>query len=467
VRPGEPLAQAFQIALLDEPLYHADGQIQGEVYEYGSFLQSRMHASGVTCSDCHEPHSARLRASGNALCAQCHSPAHFDSAQHHHHPAASAGALCASCHMIERTYMGVDGRRDHGFRVPRPDLSVRLGVPNACNDCHADRPASWAREAVERWHSGPARDGWHYAEAIHAGRSARADAEPQLVRAIGDPGLPAIVRATAVSLLPPYRGPRSAHLLAEVSGDPDPLVRRAVAGALASADPGERIALGFELLADPIRSVRLEALASLLDLERASLGAEQLARLDRAIAEYREAQAFNADRAEAQANLGSLETRLGNLAAARAAFESAIGRQPSFVPAYLGLADLERRLGRETESEAVLRQALASQPRSAAAHHELGLALVRQKRAAEALAELAKAAELDPGATQYAWIYAVALHDTGHRERAIEVLTRTHERRPALRGVLMALVNYEAEADDQAAASEWLRKLQALDAGAP
>jgi predicted CXXCH cytochrome family protein len=459
-RPGEPLAQAFRVALLDPSLYHADGQILGEVYEYGSFLQSRMYAAGVTCSDCHEPHGARPRAQGNALCAQCHAPSRFDSPAHHSHSPSSEGGLCVSCHMPGRTYMGVDVRRDHSFRVPRPDLSARLGVPSACSECHPGRPTGWSN-------AGLARREWHYAEAIHAGRSGRADAESQLLRAIDDTGLPAIVRATALSLLPPHRGPRSAGALARAVRDPDPLVRRAVAGALASAQPAERVALGLELLGDPMRSVRLEALASLLDLERPVFSAGQLARIDRVIAEYREVQAFSADRAEAQANLGLLETRLGNAAAARAALEAAIRRQPSFVPAYLGLADLERRLGRETDAEAVLRRALSAAPRSAAARHELGLALVRQARSDEALLELRRAAELEPDATQYAWVYAVALHDTGHRDRAIEVLSRAHQRRPAAREVLRALADYEAEAGNHAAASEWLGRLRALDGPAP
>ena len=137
--PGEPFLDAYLPALLEPGLYHADGQIDGEVYEYGSFLQSRMHAAGVTCSNCHDPHSAKLLAEGNALCAQCHLPANFDVREHHHHQPGSAGAQCVNCHMPTKTYMVVDARRDHSIRVPRPDLSVSLGTPNACTQCHADR----------------------------------------------------------------------------------------------------------------------------------------------------------------------------------------------------------------------------------------------------------------------------------------------------------------------------------------
>ena len=122
--PSTPLLDSYAPADLEPGLYHADGQIDGEVFEYGSFVQSRMFHAGVTCSDCHEPHGLALRAEGNALCGQCHMPAKFDTAEHHHHEPDSVGAKCVNCHMPTKTYMMVDRRRDHSLRVPRPDLSV-------------------------------------------------------------------------------------------------------------------------------------------------------------------------------------------------------------------------------------------------------------------------------------------------------------------------------------------------------
>ena len=73
LRAGQPLADTHQPALLTRGLYEADGQMRDEVYNYGSFLQSRMYQQGVTCSDCHDPHSGKLRAPGNGVCYQCHS----------------------------------------------------------------------------------------------------------------------------------------------------------------------------------------------------------------------------------------------------------------------------------------------------------------------------------------------------------------------------------------------------------
>ena len=162
--PGTPYHDAYRLALLRDGLYHADGTILDEVYVYGSFLQSKMYAKGVRCSDCHEVHSAGLRVEGNGLCAQCHSPAGnpefpslrkalYDDPAHHFHEPGTAGAQCKNCHMVERVYMGIDGRRDHSFRVPRPDLAAETGAPDACTDCHSDRTPGWAAQQIAAWHA--------------------------------------------------------------------------------------------------------------------------------------------------------------------------------------------------------------------------------------------------------------------------------------------------------------------------
>jgi predicted CXXCH cytochrome family protein len=207
--PGGPFLDGYLPALLEPGLYYADGQIDGEVYECGSFLQSRMYAAGVSCSNCHDPHSAKLRAEGNALCAQCHMPEKFDVTAHHHHQPGSAGAQCVSCHMPTKNYMVVDARRDHSIRVPRPDLSVSLGTPNACTQCHADRPAQWAAEAVAGCYPKGRQTTPHYGTALRAGRIGAADAEQQLDRLILDRTQPAIARASALPLLASYASPAS------------------------------------------------------------------------------------------------------------------------------------------------------------------------------------------------------------------------------------------------------------------
>jgi cytochrome c553 len=133
---GEPLLDHYLPRLLDEGMYHADGQIDDEVYVYGSFVQSKMFHAGVTCSDCHEPHSLKLRAPGNGVCLQCHTAKKYDAESHYFHKLGSTGASCAECHMPPKKFMVIDPRHDHSIRIPRPDLSVELGTPNACNNCH-------------------------------------------------------------------------------------------------------------------------------------------------------------------------------------------------------------------------------------------------------------------------------------------------------------------------------------------
>jgi predicted CXXCH cytochrome family protein len=458
-QPGQPLEQSYRVALLDASLYHADGQIRDEVYEYGSFLQSKMYQAGVTCSDCHDPHSARLRAQGNALCAQCHLPAKYAGPQHHFHKGDGQATQCVSCHMIERLYMVIDGRRDHSFRVPRPDLSAKIGTPNACTDCHAGRTAQWAADAVVRWYGPQRKGGWHYGEGLEAGQHASADAERLLVQILENPTLPAIVRATAMSLLPRYLSPQSLHMVESSRRDHDPLVRRAVAAALSALEPGARLTLGVPLLRDPTRSVRLEAVSSLVDVPRNLYTPDQLVTLDQVMAEYRQAQEFSADRAEAHVNLGSLDARLGRLVAAEAAYRTAMRLQPAFIPAYIDLADLYRLQGQEDMAAQTLRAALQADPANGDAHHALGLSLVRQQRLRDAIPELAQAAQLRPDTPRYAYVYGVALHEAGMVPQALQVLAEAHQRHAADRAILAALVEYHRQSGDRQAAIAWARKL--------
>lgn len=463
-RPDEPMAQSHIVALLDEGLYEADGQILDEVYEYGSFLQSRMFASGVVCSDCHEPHSGRLRAEGNAVCAGCHQASTFDQPAHHYHAAGSAGARCVSCHMPARTYMQVDRRHDHSFRVPRPDLSVSLNTPNTCTGCHQDRPAAWAAGTIVKWF-GPTRSrGPAYATVLSAGRTYSAGADGQLMKAIADAKLPGIVRASAVSLLERVLSQRAGGTVEQALRDLDPLVRRAAVALLPAWEPRERWRLGAPLLQDPMRTVRLGAVDALAEASVAvPLSTSERAVFDQAVAEYRGVQAFNADRAEAWLNLGALEARLGNFAAAESAYQRAIKVQPSFLPPYVNLADVYRAQSRDADGERVLRTALERSPDNADVHQALGLLLVRQRRLADAVTVLAKASELAPGNPHYAYVYAIALDSTGQVAKALSVLEAAQRKFTGDRQIVGALAEFSARVGDQAAAARWSAALKQLD----
>jgi predicted CXXCH cytochrome family protein len=458
-RFGDPLAQSHRVSWIEDGLYFADGQQQDEVYNYGSFLQSRMYAAGVTCSNCHNPHSGALVLQGNALCAQCHLPAKYDQPSHHFHKAGSAGAACVSCHMPARNYMVIDGRRDHAFKIPRPDESVAYGVPNACTGCHAGKNAAWAAAAVAKWYPQAAlRPSW--TGVIAAARASRLTSAGPLAQLAQDPATPAIVRATAVSYLGGLPG--TADAIRRAAADADPIVRRAAATALSSLQPGDRLAIGLPLTGDPIRTVRLEAVMPLAQTPASFFSSEERQRLLTAVDEFRKAQEFNADRSEAHINLGALEQALGNFDAGRREFALAIARQPQFVPGYLNLAELERAAGNMTASEEALRKGLSVVPSEPSLHHALGLALVRQHRATDALSELAKAAELAPDEPRYVYVYAVALHDTGKPDDARRTLERAAARMPGNAEILSALASYARERGDTASEAQWRAKLDAL-----
>ncbi|MFT5141028.1 MAG: hypothetical protein ACI9CB_002699, partial [Rhodothermales bacterium] len=194
----------YQPALLTQDLYHADGQILDEVYVWGSFQQSKMFAAGVTCSDCHDPHSLELRAPGDAVCAQCHIPEKFAVPEHHHHEVGSVGANCLNCHMPETTYMVVDPRRDHSIRIPRPDLSLELGTPNACSQCHENETTQWAADQFADWYPDAIKPFQNWGGVFTLARAGTVDAGPSLAKLVLDPNTPDIVKATAIFELRHY-----------------------------------------------------------------------------------------------------------------------------------------------------------------------------------------------------------------------------------------------------------------------
>ncbi len=424
---GRPLQDTHAPALLDPFLYYPDGQILEEVYVYGSFLQSRMYEAGVSCSDCHDPHAARLRTNGVAseICSTCHLPDKFSNVDHHKHEAGEVS--CVDCHMASRTYMGVDTRRDHSFRIPRPDLTISTGAPNACNQCHDDRDSQWALTAVAAWY-GEDREP-HYAEAIHAGRSGSPAANGLLIRAISNTDYPGIARATALTLLrPPY----SAATVTEIRrslANPDSLIRRAALSALSGTTPEIIVGLGAYLLTDPVRTVRIEA-ARVLSPLQASLPVEHLAAFRRATEERIAAQLAIAERPEAHMNLGNVHMDAGDTGQAEAAFQRALRLEPRAAAARVNLAELYARTDRTQDAQQLLRDGITMSADEAVLHHALGLMLVRDNQQNAALAELATASSLQPDESRYVYVYAVALNSQERAAEAIALLQGATTRFP-------------------------------------
>ncbi len=461
-RPGAPFLNSYAPADLDPGLYHADGQIDGEVFEYGSFVQSRMYRAGVTCSDCHEPHSLKLRAEDNALCGQCHMPAKFDSAEHHHHQPGSAGAQCVNCHMPAKTYMVVDRRRDHSIRIPRPDLTESMGVPNACTQCHDGKPPDWAARAISGWYPHGRQTLGHYATALNAGRIGAVNAEQQLDQLILDATQPAIARASALLLLPRYASPASRPAIKAAIADLSALVRSAVPRALPPSLSQTVVQAVAPLLSDPIRAVRVETARALSGIDPSVLTQDQRNAFDSAYRELVAAEEVDAERPEAHLNLGLLELRQQAPAGAEAEYRTALRLDPTFVPALANLADLDRMRGQDQQGAELLRKALLIEPKNADVRHSLGLLLIRQHSYTEALDELRQASELAPDNMRYAYVYAIALNSKGSVAEAITLLESTHRRHPRDGDVLMALTTIAKDKGDFTMALRYARELADL-----
>jgi predicted CXXCH cytochrome family protein len=457
--PGRWLSDTHSVATLSQGLYQADGQMLDEVYNYGSFKQSKMFALGVTCSDCHDPHGAKLVLAGDSVCLQCHQAVKYETATHSHHDGITPAIGCPACHMPARIYMVVDTRHDHSFRIPRPDLSVRFGTPNACNDCHRDKPASWAATAVEGWF-GPKREGFQtYATAFDAAWNDRPGASALLAAVAGDPQTPAIARASALTELASRLSPANINLARTGLGDRDPAVRIGALDMIKSLPVQQRWTLMAPLLSDPVAGIRIKAVSYLADVPASVLQADERAILEGAADEFVASLQLNADRPESRSALGNFYRQRGLTAEAESEYKAALKLSPLYAPASVNLADLYGGLGHDDQAEQVLRAALILAPADAGLHHALGLTLVRLKRSLEAVTELGRAAELDPAGARYAYVYAVALHSIGDASKAAAVLKESQARHPEDRDTLVALVDFSREAGDAAAAVRYAEQL--------
>ena len=463
---GEPLDSMLPVVLA-EGTFYPDGQIEDEDYEYHSFLQSRMFEKGVKCSDCHDVHAARRYTEGNALCLKCHRADTYDTSEHHFHKKIvngkpSAGALCVSCHMPGRNYMVVHFRRDHSLRVPRPDLSEKIGTPNACmqSGCHDDKPLAWSVHAYRKWYGETSKP--HYGTVIAAAREHRPEARNPLLQLAADHLRPAIVRATALDLLWAYPGEDTAKLYVESLVDEDALIRRTAVNRIGIADPKRMVRLLAPMLNDPVLAVREEAASRLAAVPPDLFAASQKKDFDAALEEYRRTLAFSADMPSGRYNGAILAQNRGDAAEAEKQYRKAIALDDQFYMARVNLALMLSQQGRNAEAETLLKQALATNPKDPAVAFNLGLllgeegkhreaeaalraalradsrfapaaynlaVLVAEEKPTEAVALSAKAAELDPDTPRYAFTHAyfqARSRDLPGALRSLEALIESH-----------------------------------------
>ncbi len=462
---GADLLATHRVALPQSPLYHYDGQVLDENYVYGSFLQSKMHLAGVVCSNCHEPHSLALRATGNGVCAQCHVPEQYDTPKHHHHPADSSGASCANCHMPETTYMGVDDRRDHSMRIPRPDLSVVMGTPNACNSCHQDKDAQWALDSLRKQGVHFRDTSTHVARAFQRFELGDRSVLPTLAALANDPSAAPIWRATAMEAVAQGGGREAIQTVTSVLYDDDPILRSSAVRSLEFLPLHQRYQLLQPLMEDEVATVRMEVAVSLAGVPLDQVSPDQGKQLEKLFKWYLDIQALHADMPETQLQIGVFYVARGDLPSAEAAYREALFLNPQLVPAYLNLADLMRSQNRDEEARTLMLQVLEFAPDNGVTLHSLGLLETRSGTPDKALDYLGRAAELETAGSRHRFVYAIALHDLGKPQEAIAQLQQLLRQLPRSEDVLLALANYNAELGQREKARGYAKTLTEISPG--
>jgi predicted CXXCH cytochrome family protein len=449
---GQSYLDHFMPELLRPDSYHADGQVKDEVYVYGSFVQSKMYHKGVSCNDCHNPHSAKLQKTGNALCLQCHQekpPTErfntlkskiYATEKHHFHKSDSAGAQCVNCHMPTSTYMQVDPRHDHSFSIPRPDLSKQWKTPNACNSCHKEKTLDWAIEAMDKWYGKSWQQRPNTANTFGPARAGQIAAKTSLLTLIKDGSKPDIVRATALELSQQYNDPIIFKTKLQMLSSDIPLLRITALQNLDNLSEAEKIALVTPLLDDEIRGVRIEAGKLLANVSQKVFTATQKQQLNTALQAYKAAQSIQTDYPEGYLNLGNLYENMNTPFAAETAYQQAIDLDPQFVPAANNLANFYYNSGNKDKAESVFKTALEHSPNAAYLHYSLSLLLAEKKDDEQAVFHLGKAAALLPNNAKIHYNQGLLLQKLEKTSEAEKALLHAYQINSSDPKILKALI---------------------------
>jgi predicted CXXCH cytochrome family protein len=385
------------------PAYHIDGQFKDEDYEYGSFTQSKMYMKDVRCGDCHDPHSLKRKFEGNALCLQCHKAEDYNTYNHHFHKSKGEagtsfvnkrgeklgpgdGDLCRDCHLPGQYYMGVDKRYDHSLRIPRPDLSISLGTPNACVNCHDDKTNQWAVQWVNKWYGETKKA--HYGTVLADADAGKPGADSGLLRIINSNLYPEIIRATAIGYLSAYQSAKAQDAVRKALNDPDPLLRHAAAENYMAVDSATLFSNLAPLLNDPIKSVRMESANRLMTFNKSKFNEIQYKAFLKALDEYRKSLEYVADFPTGRYNLGNFYSKLNNWAKAEENYREAITIDYLFSPAKVNLAIIYYQQGKTDPAATLLRDLVANHPDITDGYYYLALLYAEQKRYNEAIALL-------------------------------------------------------------------------------
>ncbi len=399
----------YLLELINSRLYYPDGQIYDEDFVYGSFLQSKMHESGVVCSNCHNPHKAELAIPKEAVCLQCHLPTTYAQESHHHHKPGSEGAQCTNCHMAETTYMEVDDRADHAWHSPTPDFAKAFGTPDTCLSCHEDKDSNWSSSFTEKWYPKDP-NARPFAPVFAAAQNNVPNLSTPLAEIAQSTNYSNIIRGSAMERMVPYTDTNTVLTVARGVKHEDSNVRiGAVRGALGLRGP-ERWRIVAPLLEDEVLSVRTEAaqiIAPLWD----ELSEKNRAFLKPALDEYIAIQDYNADRGYAHTNKGNILSYQGKHSEAEQAYKQSLRIDPYFPTAYLNLADLYRKIGDEQKAMQTLELGLETIPNNGLMAYSIGLVHIRAKESQQAIDNFKKATELEPDNANFHYVYGLSIKE--------------------------------------------------------
>lgn len=392
--PGTHFEDQYLLQNLSQEFYHGDGQIKAEDYVFGSFVQSKMYHNDVTCTDCHDPHSLKLKEVGNNLCMQCHEPK-YDTPSHHFHSQGSESAQCINCHMTGVTYMGVDFRRDHSFRVPRPDQSVTYGTPNACNTCHANKSNKWAANKVVEWYGSKRQE--HFSDALLLSSRDHISAKERdaLDVFISDLNFPAIARASVIDNL---QIAESKHYEAILKGleDSSPIVRYAALQKFRGLNREDRISIALKHTNDTTKLVRIGAAQLLLDLDFNTLTNMDVNGLTKSRNELEDMLFSNADFSNGRLQLGDYYMQTNDIKNAIKHYKEAIKKDSLLIPVYFNLASAYSMNGQPNEALNILNLVISKQPDVARTYYLRGLLYFEAQKPELAIRDLNQAIKLEP-----------------------------------------------------------------------
>lgn len=460
VLPGKEYMDDFVPELPTTTYFYADGQMDGEDFNYTSFLQSKMFHRGVECSNCHNPHTAKLKLEGSIVCSQCHASPKYNVPSHTMHADNVIANNCISCHMPSKIYMGNDLRHDHSFRIPRPDLSVQYGTPNTCNSsgCHQNKTAQWAADAIKKNFGEKRR--YHFAEDLIPGSKMDDKSEPHLVKLLQDTATPAIVKAAAIDYLGRMATANSGNILIKYLTDNAAIVRYHTLKAMSGYDPALWLNTAAPLLADKVKSVRVAAADLFFAIPSNQIPQEYVSAYNNSKAELQQFITYQTDFAQGNAQAGDFYRRINDLVTAEKFYKRAIQKDDKLSIARINLASTYNELGKNEEALQQLLTALKTEPKSDHIYYNLALLYVELKKTAEAENAFQKAIALHTNNTRVYYNYALFLQQQGKNTQAEKAYSQGLNLEPTNADILYALTVMYIQQQNKAKATETAQKLK-------